>query len=211
MTEIYLAEVSALFDTQYFDEKLKSVSAFRTEKAVRFKRQSDRALSLGAGLLLSAALKKHGIDEKYAGHIENACGKPYLESCTDIYYNLSHSGSMAMCVLSNAETGCDIELLTEPDMRIAEKFFTDKEREYIAAAPDLRRAFFEIWTLKESLIKATGLGLTLPLNSFTVLPGRCCCLSRKKYHFAQIPHSDYSIAVCGENDLLDISVEYITL
>jgi len=57
-------------------------------------------------------------------------------------------------------------------MRIAARFFSEKERSYLETKPEHQRleAFFDLWTLKESYIKAVGTGLSRPLKSFSVVP-----------------------------------------
>jgi 4'-phosphopantetheinyl transferase len=56
---------------------------------------------------------------------------------------------------------------------IAQRFFAESEVRAIEQAPlDARSLlFFQIWTLKESFVKATGEGLGRPLDQFAVLMG----------------------------------------
>ena len=56
---------------------------------------------------------------------------------------------------------------------MAERFFAPEEYDLIMSAPESERsdAFTRLWALKESFLKATGLGLTLPLSAFTVRVG----------------------------------------
>ncbi|KAA0682453.1 4'-phosphopantetheinyl transferase superfamily protein [Roseomonas genomospecies 6] len=70
------------------------------------------------------------------------------------------------------ELGVDIERLRSvPDAAgIAERFFAPAERAALAALPDALRdeGFLNGWTRKEAFIKATGQGLTTPLDRFAV-------------------------------------------
>ncbi|CAO3449522.1 4'-phosphopantetheinyl transferase (EC 2.7.8.-) [Azospirillum argentinense] len=76
------------------------------------------------------------------------------------------------------ELGVDVERLRRlPDAAgIAERFFAPEERAAFAALPDALRdeAFLNGWTRKEAFIKATGQGLSTPLDRFAVelTPGR---------------------------------------
>lgn len=56
------------------------------------------------------------------------------------------------------------------DLRIGKRFFINKEYEYIMNKNLISRLeyFYEIWTLKESYIKAVGMGLSISLNSFNI-------------------------------------------
>jgi 4'-phosphopantetheinyl transferase len=70
------------------------------------------------------------------------------------------------------EVGIDVELIRS-DLKIeqiAERFFSHHEIATLRALPtELRQsAFFRCWTRKEAYIKATGKGLSLPLDQFEV-------------------------------------------
>lgn len=54
-------------------------------------------------------------------------------------------------------------------MKVAQHYFSPAESEYMNSEPDKDRAFFTIWTLKESYMKMTGQGLSLALDSFEIL------------------------------------------
>ena len=74
----------------------------------------------------------------------------------------------------NRPLGIDIQRLrpVSPDLYL--RFFTKEECEYILSKSEENRttAFFELWTLKESYLKATGLGLTLALSAFSHSDGQ---------------------------------------
>jgi 4'-phosphopantetheinyl transferase len=90
-------------------------------------------------------------------------GKPYLEnSC--LRFNVSHSGDMAAIALGfDCEIGIDIERLNvlSNSADIAADFFTEAERRDIASLsiPMRERAILTMWTRKESILKADGIGI----------------------------------------------------
>ena len=101
-------------------------------------------------------------------------GKPFLlNSPADIQFNISHShGFMVAAVCLNSPIGVDIEK-KDPRFRameIAERFFCDGEKEQIAGLDAGARleAFFQIWTAKEAVLKATARGLALELTKLEV-------------------------------------------
>lgn len=96
-------------------------------------------------------------------------GKPYLPQYPGIQFNLSHSGPWGACALSETPVGVDLELVRPLRQNVAGRFFTPTEQTFLARQPDPEQAFFRLWTRKESFIKALGKGLTMPLNSFSVL------------------------------------------
>jgi len=103
-------------------------------------------------------------------------GKPELAGRPDrrkIHFNLSQSEGLALYALAgNHEVGVDIECVRDvPEMaQIAERYLSAGEREVFQALPEpeKKKAFFNWWTRKEAVIKATGDGLSRPLDSFEV-------------------------------------------
>jgi 4'-phosphopantetheinyl transferase len=88
-------------------------------------------------------------------------------------YNLAHSGGLIACVVAAAgdAVGVDVESLRRrAPLEVADRFFAPSEAAALRALPAaLRpRRFFDYWTLKESYIKARGLGLSLPLSQFAI-------------------------------------------
>ncbi|MDA7745710.1 4'-phosphopantetheinyl transferase superfamily protein [Psychromonas sp.] len=104
--------------------------------------------------------------------IRNQHGKPELESNPlKIRFNLSHNNQliiMAVCVKD--DIGCDIEnplrkVSIEP---ITRRYFSKQEHNKLCQLSGLKQQqrFFEYWTLKEAFVKATGIGISLGLDSF---------------------------------------------
>lgn len=102
-----------------------------------------------------------------------AQGKPALPAGTPVQFNVSHSeGWAALAFTVGCPVGIDLELIRPmPDMqRLAERFFCPEETAEIMAAPggERERAFFSCWARKEAYVKASGEGLSAPLNGFCV-------------------------------------------
>ncbi len=130
--------------------------------------------------ILSLFAKKQKIDIKpeewQFDYLEK--GKPILaQACfirCPIVFNLSHSGNMLLIALSLGESsrqlGVDIERQRQstPIYSILKHYFIQSEIDDLQRLPEsIQRArFFDLWTLKESFIKAKGLGLALSLKSF---------------------------------------------
>lgn len=101
-------------------------------------------------------------------------GKPFVvaEGRPAPFFNLTHSEDWAALALSwDSPVGIDIEAIRPLAENVAERFFSPRERSDLAtldAATALRR-FYALWTCKEALLKATGWGLTIPLDSFDVV------------------------------------------
>ena len=86
-------------------------------------------------------------------------------------FNISHSADLVMLGITSGRTlGIDVESLEARDADIAglDRYFAPEESAaLLALAPaERRRRFFELWTLKESYIKARGMGLAIALDAF---------------------------------------------
>lgn len=103
----------------------------------------------------------------------NEYGKPHINQTTDIAFNLSHSGDLALvAVTTHPAIGVDIEHYRdklEAD-KIARRHFSDREVDVLFSLPEAQReeAFYACWTRKEAYIKARGEGLALGLKRFDV-------------------------------------------
>ena len=110
----------------------------------------------------------------------HADGKPFLQDHQNIQFSLSHTGPhMLVAIGLEHELGIDLEARRDmPDQdKLVDQFFSRQEREQYWWLPPSQRqeAFFNMWTRKEALLKATGQGLQQPLDGFSVshdLPAR---------------------------------------
>lgn len=104
----------------------------------------------------------------------NAYGKPFVAAPAQqqaVHFNLSHTEGLAAVAISRrTELGIDVENTHRQDMTqaLAEQFFAPEECHAVAQASEHERSakMLEFWTLKESYIKAVGMGLSIALDSF---------------------------------------------
>jgi 4'-phosphopantetheinyl transferase len=106
------------------------------------------------------------VEFRYGPH-----GKPRLAG-SELRFNISHSGALAVIALGHVEVGVDAEL---PRARrsddIARRFYAPGEVERLFAEEDpARRAdsFFRLWTCKEAFLKVTGEGLSRSTRSYEI-------------------------------------------
>lgn len=87
-----------------------------------------------------------------------------------VHFNLSHTtGLVAVAVSRQVELGIDVEAVDrQVDLKVADRYFFGAEAGWLAGLPEDRRreGFLRLWTLKEAYIKATGRGLSQPLDQF---------------------------------------------
>lgn len=213
---IYFADTLPLKNKAVYDRLYNSLTEERKAKANRYRFEKDKLLSVGAGVLLKKALSEAGIEEAEFGIGEKQ--KPYLKNHPGLFFNLSHSEEMVMCIVSDCEVGCDIEKIKESRTDVAERYFTAEENRAIKSAEDKKEMFFRIWTLKESYIKALGLGLSLSLKDFSISLGDkiqvTCNGVKADYSFSEFRGiSGYCCSCCvkGNFDELLPMVENVDL
>lgn len=184
------------------------LSEYRREKLRRVTNPEVRRRGLGAELLLLHALARCCPELPLPPRILCAeGGKPTLQG-TDMRFNLSHSGAFAACALSDGEIGLDIQIPVQMREGLVRRFLTPEERRYLDTASDRDAAFTELWTRKESFIKATGKGLAAGLDSFCAAPGveELYCDGRR-YSFSYKRFPEFHLAVCCpavENPIIEI-------
>jgi 4'-phosphopantetheinyl transferase len=155
-----------IFDNEYLWNKAFSmISEDRREKIRNYKNEMTARLSLGAGVLLRIVMDKNGVSEEQI--VTEEYGKPYLSGGA-FHFNLSHSGDMVVCAISEKQIGVDIEQIEDIKENIARRFFTKYENQYLNQYKEERKRneFFRLWTMKESYMKYTGEGMKLALDKF---------------------------------------------
>lgn len=144
------------------------LSQYRREKLARTRNPGTYAQSLGAELLLLAALQDMG--QPAAEPLAITCdeaGKPALMDGSEI--SLSHSGERVLCALSDEPVGADLQQLRPCNPALVRRFFTAEEGAWLEEQRERDLAFSLLWSLKESYVKLLGSGIAKThLDSFTV-------------------------------------------
>jgi 4'-phosphopantetheinyl transferase len=176
-----------------------------TARARRFRRAEHGNRFTAARAALRLLLAGHlRIPPERVRFTYTAHGKPELsaEHRSDIRFNLAHSHDLALIAVARGRAlGIDVERIRS-DLaagQIAERYFSPGERELLRHLPtaDLPAAFFACWARKEAAIKAWGVGLSQPLDSFDVLPADIDLLYRPGPGSAHEPWSIASLAPGG--------------
>ncbi|MDB5901658.1 MAG: 4-phosphopantetheinyl transferase [Betaproteobacteria bacterium] len=108
--------------------------------------------------------------------ITNDHGRPSIRPDAErepsrLSFNLSHTDGLVVCAVAQSlALGVDAEKIRrQVSLEIADGFFSKREAADVRSLPQRlqHRQFFQYWTLKESYIKAKGLGLSIPLDAFS--------------------------------------------
>lgn len=211
--KLYRIHILKMEDPLQNQRLLELVSPKRREKVIRYRMPDDRKRSLGAGIILRRILQENGLSESDLRYSENE--KPVADS---VFFNVSHAGDYVVGVSSDCEVGCDIEKIRKAPMEIAQRHFLETESAYIQTAPDRDKAFFTLWTLKESYMKMTGKGMSLPLDSFEIVrttdgfalgksPEKPCFFKTMEFDGYMFSVSNEKDFVMAESDFEDLNVE----
>lgn len=156
---------------QYSEEYCRLHFPLRYEKAMQFRFHEDRLRCIGAGALLYETLGLEDSDLRTGEY-----GKPLADAC-DLHFNLSHSGEYIVLATARTPVGVDIERLDRKPGRdpagLIRYVAAPEERDWIYQGADdheQAKRFLQLWTMKESVVKALGEGLHRELSSFDVLP-----------------------------------------
>jgi 4'-phosphopantetheinyl transferase len=101
----------------------------------------------------------------------NAFGRPELvpeQNPRDLRFNLSHTRGLIACVVATGrDVGIDVEWIDRPTpvVALAQRFLSASDAAEVLSTPcsHQQARFFELWTRRESYVKALGLGLDTPL------------------------------------------------
>jgi 4'-phosphopantetheinyl transferase len=141
----------------------------------RFLFEDDRLRYLVTRAMVRTVLSRHApVAPADWVFTVNDYGRPELAAqhgMPGLHFNISHTrGMIALAVSRQVALGIDIENICwrAAPLDVAEHYFAPAEVAALATLPPAQRhaGFFAYWTLKESYIKARGMGLSLPLDRF---------------------------------------------
>ncbi len=220
MIEIYAVNFENTFEKSKFNILLSCLTMEKRERISKFLKYEDALRTLISDILIRYLLcKKLGVNNHNLIFKTNEYGKPYLSSYNGVRYNISHSGRWVVCCMDNSSVGIDIEQIKPIDMTIAEKFFSKDEFLSLMDKDVIYREefFYELWTSKESYIKAVGKGLSIPLNSFTINIYRnditvSSTYEQNTYYFKQyFIENGYKMVACSKNNCFPRDIEFVDL
>lgn len=160
-------------------------------------------------------LLRYAIEKEYKEKVNKLTmrcsehGKPYFaekqedgeEILSDIKFNLSHSGEMAVCILTSFEVGIDIEKIRKYNPKVADKVLTDEEWEWLQKSEHKDKDFIRFWTLKEAYGKYVGKGLGIDFKKVTFTwreNGEIQCSDKKVRLYQCEIDQEYILSVCLE-------------
>lgn len=220
MINVYAVNIGENINLSIFHCLMSYLNEDKQERIKKIHRLADVQRTLIADVLIRAIIQsKLGIENKDIVFRKNEYGKPFLKYPQSFHFNISHAGEWVVCAIHQLPLGIDIELIQPIDFRIAERFFsTDEYKELmLKTGSEKLTYFYELWTLKESYIKAIGKGLAIPLNSFTIKTSASKITVESAdeyigYYFKQyMLDNRYKLSVCANKKCFCNAVVPITI
>ena len=200
VNRIFAVDTDVFKEQEIYDYWYDRIRPERRERVDRMRFENGKFLSLGAAVVMEHALSFAGCGDREI--VITPEGKPTVEGC---FFNLSHSGEIAICAVSDREVGIDIERPRELTDGVIHKAFTETE---IRAVGENYSQYVLLWTIKESVMKWTGLGLGLMPENIEITLGDPIRIEVfdhpalqediKKLQFTTYRWMDYRISVCSE-------------
>jgi 4'-phosphopantetheinyl transferase len=156
MLKVYGAKINNEVDKKLYEKALSYIPENKQKRIKRFLKYEDSLRTLIAEVLIRKIIMQElKIPNGEIFFKINNYGKPYLKDWDEFHFN--------------KPVGIDVERIKDLNIKIADRFFSKEEVEdlYKIKKSERLKYFFDLWTLKESYIKADGRGLNIPLNSFS--------------------------------------------
>lgn len=173
--DLWCAYISEIADESLWPRYDALLTAEERERQARFRFARDRRRFLVTRALVRSVLSRYAAVRpqdwvfSLGTHGRPAIFAPHTAAMLE--FNISHSADLVMLGVTAGRTlGIDTESVAarEGGFEGLDRYFAPEESAaLLALAPgERRRRFFELWTLKESYIKARGMGLAIPLDAF---------------------------------------------
>jgi 4'-phosphopantetheinyl transferase len=207
------------FDGASLEGLLSLLNPDEQAKQARFRLADDRKRYLVTRAMVRSVLSQYAdVPPDDWTFLTNKFGRPRIadrhgDACR-LSFNISHTrGLIALGITRDRAIGIDVEhvAMREISKGIAEQYLSRAEAADLERVAEQRwqERFFEYWTFKESYIKARGMGLSIPLDSFSFhgLGEGCIGLvvdptqgdDASRWHFWQCrPSTDHLLALCGD-------------
>ncbi len=176
------------------------ISEYRKNRISLIKSEAARKQSLAAEVALISLAKKLELTDVFPLEYKaDENGKPYFADRQDVHFSLSHSGDIAVCAMAKSPVGVDVQEIKTPNMKLAEKYFTENE---LKTNDGSRDWFMRIWARKEAVLKAEGTGISLGLSKIDVSCDNVV-LNGEKYYVQDIAIQDKSYCMAVAVKIFD--------
>jgi len=212
--QIYFARYGHSISDRLLHEYLEMIPAKIRVSIERYQRWQDRQATLFGKLLLLKALQTQSQAtylNKFHSMKVSRFGKPFIEGGPE--FSISHSQDIVVVALTQSNAiGIDIEKIHPVDKNDFIKELPEVAAFYNNHAPDqANHLFFDCWTKKESVLKALGKGLLVPLKE-VVLKEDQACVDKVTWFIKRLSIDEhYSCHIATQRPLEQFTVVFVNL
>ncbi len=167
--ELYGVNINEKIHRNIYNNFLYNVCNEKVIRNNKLANLESRKMSLIGDILIRIVVSmKEGCSINNIEFEYNEYGKPRLKGIDSLNFNISHSGDFVILAIDNKPIGVDIEKIQNVDsVKIAKRFFTNEEFEWLMNQEEKIVNFYKLWTLKECYIKFLGKGIGEYLKAFS--------------------------------------------
>ncbi|AJC50407.1 4'-phosphopantetheinyl transferase family protein [Coxiella endosymbiont of Amblyomma americanum] len=226
--EIHVWKVFLDWPIEEIEKGVVGLTEEEKTRARRLVNQQHRCYYIASHIALHAILALYlPLTPRPLRFRRNNCGKPYLLENSSLYFNLSHSHTVALYIIAvNREVGIDVELIRNRAyiVNVKRRFFPNVTKDCACSHRFSKwdnkclKNFYHIWTFKEAYAKLTGQSLwflklfTKNINIdaeskfFIDFDSGNLCISKKRWMVCSVPTSKlgYIAALATENPVKKI-------
>ncbi|WP_449601890.1 4'-phosphopantetheinyl transferase family protein [Paenibacillus sp. Marseille-Q9583] len=216
--EIIALKLPEIIPTNVYQLFLTRIGKEKKTRILKYQHIRSAYHSLFGELLVRAIICHNtSINNPEIDFIVGRYGKPFLKNYPNFSFNISHSGHWVVLIWNNQKValGIDVEEIKLIDLKIAETFFHRTEYLDLLSKQGIEQTeyFFQLWTLKESYIKAVGKGLAIPLDNFSFHCSGTKILNSPEtrgYYFKSYRiDAGHYISACSNTDTLPENIKFM--
>ncbi len=174
---------------------------------MRYRAAADRRrCAVTRGVLKTLLTRYLHIPVNELEFTHNEYGKPALRD-SPLEFNVSHSGDYALLGFAReSPLGVDVEHMRDDRVvnELALRVLSPGEYQRFVSLPeaDRKRTFFQIWALKESVLKGMGSGLTVPPENIEIsfYPEESRLLTAPVLHISDVKDWTLQSLAIGDDD-----------
>lgn len=158
---IYRTTLEPELKPHSWEKLLAQVPQILHNKILSYRKWEDRQRSLFGKLLLQKIIDVSGEPLTLKKLHYSKFDRPYIPGSID--FNISHSGNFIVCAtVKNSRIGIDVEWKSDYDPDSFYLTMSPAQIRQIESSQDPHHEFLQFWTVKESVSKALGTGLSTP-------------------------------------------------
>jgi 4'-phosphopantetheinyl transferase len=209
---IYWCDIKNL---EYSDKEIEECEIITQTKTIDYLNRIDVIRHI-TGLLLSEwAINHYGSRHEKQGEYEGVAigrdgnGKPYYITEKKYSFNISHSGDIAICAISECLVGIDIERKGGTINDILQRICKKEEFEWANSGVGKEKCY-SLWTYRESYLKCIGNGIKGIANLFSMIDDKKLIVEHEGFFFYPIQvQNGYESTICTQGPIEWWSVEEV--